>query len=178
MDTVRPYPENILAILLREWQVNPEDDEMFEIIGNFKDMLMTLTKIEKTMLKLYYAEHLSIRDISRTTGFPEKAVQGRLSQILIRCKTEWKSRILTTKRKEKEEKMAAYSKHLQNIHIADYPLRNYKISPRAVHSLEFHNIWGLEQISSINQLLLIPNIGPKAIEEIRLALETAGLSVT
>lgn len=174
----RPYPENLLMILLREWQITPEADELFEILNNFRNLLTTLPKIEKNILKQYYAEHKSIHEISRTMGFPEKAIQGKMSQFLYRCKTEWKSTILATTRKEKESKMAAYSKHLQNIHIADYPLRNYPISSRAVHSLEFHDIWGLEQIVSINQLLTIPNIGPKAIEEIKAAMETEGISIS
>lgn len=171
-----PYPENILAIILRELQVTPANDDMFEIIGNFKEVLKGIPKVEITMLKLYYSENKSINEISRTTGFPEDVVRDKISGILYKCKTEWKDSILQTKSKERAEKMAAYSKYLQNVNIAEYPLRNYRIPSKAVNALERRNIWGLEQITSLKQLVGMPNIGPKSIDEIIKAMNSVGLS--
>lgn len=95
-ETVKTYPENLLYIILQSLNEMPAEENMLTAEVNFRNILQSLPKVDRTILKLRFNEGKSYYMIGRTTGFTQEYVKYRIKNVIRRLKTEYIGEILPT----------------------------------------------------------------------------------
>ena len=173
-----PWPENFLRSVFRDdtydsWKENIPPD----LDASIKYVLEeTLTERETYVLLAFFKEGIPMRDV----GIPLGVKGERCRQI----KEKAIRKIRHPSRKKYLQHGLAEVERRKNeppvvIPVIEQPIEELKLSPRVytrLKSLNVHSIEKLTQLSSA-QLMKVPNLGVKSIDEIERQLAFLGLSL-